>query len=441
MHIPQHLKERFSALGITALNPMQNTLVEKHKTHAFQQLLAPTGSGKTLAFLLAAFKSNVSNTVIIAPSRELCLQIQSVVKSFGFGVNTTALYGGHRIDYERSQLEAKPAWIIATPGRFLQHIQEKSLDYVSEYNLVLDEFDKMLEMGFHDDLQAILNSLGKPKSVILASATNIKLPDFIRFADYTVSDFRIKTENKQLNTFVVETNDDEKVLSLARLIQSIGNEATLVFCNHREAVERIYMHTQKMNIHSLMYHGGMDQFEREKALIQFRNKSAKILVCTDLASRGLDIPEIKNIVHYQLPKEHAAYIHRNGRTARMFADGNAYIIKAESDTLPEFIDSNNTISLDSLALLSDLDLLPEYTTLCISLGRRQKVSKGDVLGFFTKQINVDSASVGKIEVVDAYTFLAIKSKLTTKAIDLCKGKKIKGKSFKIYEEKKQSLTQ
>jgi len=441
MHIPQNLKERFSSLGITELNPMQIALIEKYKLNGFQQLLAPTGSGKTLAFLLAILNNNINRSVIIAPSRELCLQIQTVIKTFGFGVNTTALYGGHRIDYERLQLSAKPDWIVATPGRLLHHIEEKSLNYFSDYNLVLDEFDKMLEMGFHDDLQSILNVLGRPNSAILASATTIKLPEFIRFANYNITDYRSQTENKKLNTYLVETNDDEKVIRLARLLQSIGNEATLIFCNHREAVERIFAHTQDMNIHSLMYHGGMEQFEREKALIQFRNKSANILVCTDLASRGLDIPEIKNIIHYQLPREHAAYIHRNGRTARMFADGNAYVIKAESDSLPEFIDTFNSISLDVLPTLIDTDLMPKYTTVCISLGRRQKVSKGDILGFFTKQLNLDSASIGKIEIVDAYTFMAIGSALVPLTIELCKGKKIKGKSFKIFEEKKQSLTQ
>jgi superfamily II DNA/RNA helicase len=347
-------------LGIPAFNPMQVELIEKAESGQNLMLLSPTGSGKTLAFLIAvlnklSIKDRLVQAIIVAPSRELALQIEQVFRNMKSSYKVTCCYGGHDFQVEQNSLSEAPAVIIATPGRLADHINRKSFDASGVRMVVLDEFDKSLQMGFHDQLEVLFASLNKRQQHILTSATNQEtLPDFLPFKRLDKIDYLTSVSDPKLDLKLLHTNSTDKVDALMKLVASFNQEVCLIFCNHREAVERISMLFKSKNFEHGTFHGAMEQIDREKNLIRFRGGAHNVLISTDLASRGLDIPEIKHVVHYQLPPKEDAFIHRNGRTARMHAHGEAYLILADDETLPEYI----TETIETLPVPKTLKLPP-----------------------------------------------------------------------------------
>jgi superfamily II DNA/RNA helicase len=330
-------------LSIPEFNPMQVELIEKAEPGTNVMLLAPTGSGKTLAFLMAVVsklseKDKLVQAVIVAPSRELALQIEQVFRTMKTSFKVTCCYGGHDFQVEQNSLSEAPAVIIATPGRLADHISRKSFDPSGVRIVVLDEFDKSLQMGFHDQLEIIFKALNKRQQHILTSATNqTELPDFLPFKHIATLDYLTSVPNPKLELKLLHTESTDKVDALMKLVASFNQEVCLVFCNHRDAVERISALFKSKSFEHGTFHGAMDQIDREKNLIRFRGGAHNVLISTDLAARGLDIPEIKHVVHYQLPPNEEAFIHRNGRTARMHAHGEAYLILADDEKLPPYI--------------------------------------------------------------------------------------------------------
>jgi len=328
-------------LKITSLNEMQQASLAATGKGSDVVLLAPTGSGKTLGFLfplLNNLNANVKGVqaLVLVPSRELALQIEQVFKQMGTGFKVNCCYGGHAVKTERNNLEEPPAVLIGTPGRIAYHLRHENFDESPIHTLVLDEFDKALEFGFQQDMAYIIAKLLSLKQRILTSATAMdQIPDFTGVKKPVEIDFLKDVKvAPDLKLKKVLTTAADKLDTLFQLICKIGNKTTLIFCNHRETVDRISDLLIDKDLAHDIFHGGMEQDERERALLKFRNGSIKILITTDLASRGLDIPEVECIIHYQLPYTEDAFLHRNGRTARMNAKGTAYLVIADDEKYP-----------------------------------------------------------------------------------------------------------
>jgi len=434
-NISASIRATLSSMGITHLTPMQEEAQRVCLTPGDVILLSPTGSGKTLGFLLPLIQiidpaASGVQALILAPSRELSLQIEQVVRKTATGFKVTCCYGGHAIKTELNSLIEPPALLIGTPGRIADHIRRNSFDTRSVRTLVLDEFDKSLELGFQDDMEFIIGSLQHLHKRILTSATQSDVvPEFTGIRDPSTLNFLEKESSILLTTMQVDAEGKDKFEALFRLICKLGNAPTLVFCNHREAVDRICDLLNERGISSDAFHGGMEQEERERSLIKFRNNSHNLLVTTDLASRGLDIPEIQNIIHYQLPHTEAAFIHRNGRTARMHANGNAFLILSEEEYLPSFVDPN----IEKYELSGEMVVpeLPEWITLYISAGKKDKVNKIDIVGLLLQKGGLAKEELGKIDVLDKVSYAAVKREKAKITINLLRNQPLKKKKVKI----------
>lgn len=400
-------------LNFDGLKPMQQEMLDCIEPADDIVLLAPTGSGKTLGFLFPILTrlTNIQSTqaLIIAPSRELALQIEQVFKSLKTPFKVNCCYGGHSVKTELNNLLDAPHVLIGTPGRIADHFRRESIDPTTISTLVLDEFDKSLELGFEDDIKFITNETRYVRKQILVSATDLKeLPDYLNISDPTYVKSEGEKQNQgELSSYLLQASNDDKLEVLKDLIFKVGNEPTIIFCNHREAVERIGELLKSNHIPVGIFHGALKQEHRERELIKLRNKSSNILIATDLAARGIDIEAIKNIVHYQLPPKKDAYIHRNGRTARMEAAGNSFIILKLGEELPDFVDAS--IPKFNLAQQPDANLSTQYTTFYMGLGRKDKINKVDIVGLFYKKGGLKGNELGKIEVLDYCAFIAVQT--------------------------------
>ena len=428
-------------LGIEQLNEMQIAAEETILKTANNLLLSPTGSGKTLAFLLPIYQMlhdemNQVQCLILVPSRELGLQIEQVWKKMGTQHKVNVCYGGHSLETEIKNLSQPPAILIGTPGRIADHLERGSFSTDTIETLVLDEFDKSLQLGFHEQMSFIINRLPKLNKRILVSATSdIEIPKYTRVVNPTVLDFiPSETEKRNLTSKLVVSKDKDKLQALFNLICSLQSEQAIVFCNHRDAAERISDTLNEKGIYVTYYHGGMDQDERERALIQFRNGSVSYLITTDLAARGLDIPEMKHVIHYHLPLKEDEFTHRNGRTARMLSSGTAYILIHESEKKMDYLDY--TMSVLNVEHAITLPKAPEFQTIYISGGKKTKLNKIDIVGFFSQKGKLEKGDLGLIEVKDFVSFAAVKSKKVKELLLSIRDEKMKGKKFKIEVARK-----
>jgi superfamily II DNA/RNA helicase len=426
-----------SRLKIDSLNEMQLSAIKTIKENDNIILLAATGSGKTLAFLLPVIDllddTNIkTQALIVVPSRELALQIEQVFKKMGTDFKVTCCYGGHLRETEENNLVQPPALLIGTPGRLADHIRRGNITTDSIETIVLDEFDKSLELGFKEEMSFIIGSLQTLKKRILTSATeSIEIPAFIGLTDPVRLNFLSDT-NETPGGLAIQTllsDGKDKSDALFRLICFLGNKSTIVFCNHRESVERISIFLKENGITNVFYHGAMEQQERDSALCKFRNGTSNVLVTTDLASRGLDIPNIRYIIHYHLPHTEEIFIHRNGRTARMDASGTAILILSSEEKLPDYIPANaEKIVLPETTTLPEK---PKWSTLFIAAGKKDKVNKIDIVGFLSNKGKLKKEDIGLIEVKDFFSFAAVKKIKAGHTLELIKNEKIKNKKVKI----------
>ncbi len=424
-------------LSIAALNEMQVDVIEKATASSNLMLLAPTGSGKTLAFLIPLvnqLRPDVKKVqaLIVAPSRELSLQIEQVFRMMKTSFKVSCCYGGHSVKIEQNSLADAPAVVIGTPGRLADHISRKSFDASTIKLVVLDEFDKSLQMGFHKELIVIFEALNGKQRHLLTSATRMDVwPEFLPFAKPETLNYLKDEVESKLKLKLVRTNSTDKVETLMRLVAGFNQEVCLVFCNHRDAVERISGLLAQSKFEHGILHGAMEQIDREKNLIKFRGGAHNTLIATDLASRGLDIPEIRHVVHYQLPPQQEAFLHRNGRTARMHADGKAYLVLAIDETIPAYIDK----SIEEVKVSNKLRLPPPpaFACLYISAGKKDKISKGDIVGLLTKKGGLQSTDIGLIATLDYSSYVAVKRTLVDQVLAGIKNEKLKNIKVKIEE--------
>jgi len=422
-------------LSIPAFTEMQEEVITKAAHTENLLVLAPTGSGKTLSFLIPLIaklsnKSKEVQAIIVAPSRELSLQIEQVLRSMKASYKVSCVYGGHSVKIEQNSLSEAPAIIIGTPGRLADHVRRKSFDASYVKTIVLDEFDKSLQMGFHEELKAVFGALNGRQQFILTSATRLDpLPDFLPFKHIETLNYLKDEVDSKLKLKLINTRSVDKIETLLKLVARFNQEVCIVFCNHRDAVDRISALFTNSHFEHGILHGAMEQIDREKNLIKFRGGAHNVLIATDLASRGLDVPEIRHIVHYQLPLQQEAFIHRNGRTARMHANGDAYLILAEDEILPEYIDA----SVEEIKIGGKFELPqpPAYACLYISAGKKDKISKGDIVGLLTKKGGLQGDEIGLITTLDHASYASIKRSKVSKVLDAIKNEKLKGGKVKI----------
>lgn len=427
-------------LGIQ-LNPMQEeTMYAVLHGNKDVVVLSPTGSGKTLAYLMPLVqlidpKVDEPQLVVVTPGRELALQSTEVLKSMGTGLRTMACYGGRAaMDEHRVMNKVLPQVIFGTPGRLIDHLDKGNFSAEHVKYLVIDEFDKCLEMGFQDEMGRLIASLPYLERHFLLSATEAEeIPRFVHMGRVETIDYRMDEEQvpERIRIYQVKSPQKDKLETLAQLLLSLGDESSIVFLNYRDSVERTNEFLRSRGFATSAFHGGLEQHEREDALYKFSNGSANIFVSTDLGARGLDIPDIDNIIHYHLPECEDSYIHRVGRTARWEATGKAFFLLGPSEDIPSYVDAE----VEDYEIPSDLPApaKPRMATIYIGKGKKDKISKGDIVGYLCKIGQLQSSEIGKIDVKDRYAYVAVSRTKLKQVLKLTAGQKIKGIKTVIEE--------
>jgi superfamily II DNA/RNA helicase len=421
-------------LNIEALNEMQTATVEAiAKGNDDVVVLSPTGSGKTLAYLLPMTdKINCADDtiqmIVVVPGRELALQSANVANSMGCGVRAMAVYGGRpAMDEHRKMRQVKPHVIFGTPGRLNDHLLKQNILVESVRWLVIDEFDKCLAMGFHEEMRKLTETLHQVRQRVLLSATDAEsIPHFVNMRKTVRLNFLRDEElvPERVKIYTVKSPEKDKLETLYALLCELGDRSSIVFLNYRDSVERTDMFLRRRGFVTSAFHGGLDQRQREDAIFKFSNGSAHVLVATDLASRGLDIPDIDNIIHYHLPLGQDEYVHRVGRTARWQARGNAFFILAPEETVPDYIDAD--IQLHDIPQQLPPPPHPRMATVYIGKGKNDKISKGDIVGFLCKKGNLQKDEIGRVDVKERYAYAAVAFDKLSQVIRMTKGEKIKG---------------
>ena len=431
-------------LHIDCLNPMQQAVVDAYHREGDLIILSPTGTGKTLAFLLPLIQSLKHDclevqAIVLTPSRELALQIDSVVKKSNIPFKSLSCYGGKpTMEEHRVMKNIHPSLIIGTPGRINDHLNKQNISHETVRTLIIDEFDKCLEQGFLEEMQSIISQLpALSKRVLLSATDSLDIPLFLGIGkekrNVVKLDF-LSHENRlaeRLSIQRVLSPQKDKLDTLYNLLCSLGASTSLVFVNYRESVERVANYLKSKIVSCEAFHGGMEQIDRERALYKFRNRSCTVLISTDLASRGLDIAGVDNVIHYHLPSTMEVFTHRNGRTARWQAGGKSFLILRADETLPSYLKEDFPCFVWPEKI--PLPVKPQWSTLYIGKGKKNKLNKVDVVGFLYKKGRLSKEDIGLVDVHDHYSFVAIRRNKMKNMLALVQNEKIKGMKTLIEE--------
>lgn len=434
----QDIEARLRKAGIGTLLPLQEEMAAL-ALPARILLQAPTGSGKTIAFVIALLRrlgqhAGAVQALVVSPTRELATQIYHVLRPLAAPeYHTTPVYGGHDYTTEARSLAAMPDIVVGTPGRIVDHLQRGRLGLSGVHTLVIDEYDKALQLGFAEQMQVIMQRCRQVSTLVLTSATSGDIPDFVGGVDRTL-DYRRQSGEAiapAVETYRIISPTADKLETLGALTDSLGRRRTIVFVNHREAADRIFKYLGSRRSDVCLYHGGLDQQQRERAIILFDNGTCPLMVATDLAARGLDIAGVQAVIHYHLPADAEAFTHRNGRTGRMGAVGKAFAIISEKDAVPPF-----------MAGLSDAphgDIgggqVPPTATLYFNAGRKEKISRGDIVGFLIAKGGLQSQHVGRIDVKDHCAYVAVSAAMARQTVKAVEGQKIKNMRVRVTQLK------
>lgn len=444
--VSEQFMSKLARMGITRLNAIQCAVAETDAQVQRLMLLAPTGSGKTVAYAIALLRGmrpaapgQAPTALVLAPSRELAQQIYDVIRPLAAPkLKTVVVCGGRSAESEVTSLTSAtpPDIVIATPGRLLDHIARGTIIPRNIRRVVIDEYDKLLALGFERQMGDIMRRIGtRTDLLMLTSATEPpSLPPFI--ADRGTPTV-IRTDNDaaptrtRLTVMDVVSPERDKLDTLAVLVRELlaAGQTAMVFVNHRDAAERVVSGLGRRGVTAVLYHGGLEQHQREIAVAAFVSHAADVMVSTDLGARGLDIPDVGAVIHYHLPVDEAAYTHRNGRTARAGADGLAYIILGPTESLPPYIDTDHTHypaePADSTAIREP------YTLMYIDGGRRRKISRGDILGFATKDAGIPGDKVGHITIAPDYALVAVAAEYAQTLSQAARARRLKGQKVRI----------
>ena len=437
LQLNDYLRYALEKLAITSLTPMQEAALNTSREAKEVILLSPTGTGKTLAYLLPLIERlnegpACVQAMVIVPSRELALQIETVLKTMRLPWKAMSVYGGRAaMDEHRTMRGLQPTIIIGTPGRLNDHLEKGNIDATTISTLVIDEFDKCLELGFQSEMQQVIDKLPAVKHRYLTSATDMdELPTFTGMRRAVKLDYLSATENDaKVHTYIVHSESKDKLHTLYKLLCTFEDGQAIVFLNHREAVDRVATYLREQKLYFEAYHGGMDQEVRERALYKFRCGSSNVLISTDLAARGLDIPEVRHIIHYHMAGSEDAYIHRTGRTARWNAEGSSYLILHAEEHVPEYLAGQTEDYL--LPERAARPQAPQWSTLYIGKGKKDKINKVDIAGFLYKKGGLTREDVGPIDVHDYYAYVSVSRSKVRQLLTLIANEKIKGMKTRI----------
>jgi len=408
---------------------------------------AKTGSGKTISFGLGIFNNlNVSKfriqSIIMCPTRELATQVANTLKDlakYKHNIKILTLTGGVPYKPQVHSLTHQAHIIVGTPGRILKHLKEGNFSCDDINTLVLDEADRMLDMGFNDDIMDIIDYIPKMRQTMLFSAT---YPDTIDklsssiLLDPKVIEVESTHNENSISQEFYKVQEYQKLEVLPNLLDE-QYKTTIIFCNTRvQCNELADFLEDNFNIEVLVLHSDLEQKYRDETLIMFANKSFPIMIATDVASRGLDISDVDLVVNYDLPFDFEVYIHRIGRTARAGKDGCAISLVEDErvfDDLLEFLDKEFVLnSIEKTNSMKELNLISDYSTLYINGGKRHKLRAGDLLGALTAGIGIDKNDIGKIDILPTCSYVAIKNRSYEKAHKGLSNNRIKNKFYRVY---------
>ena len=409
---------------------------------------AKTGSGKTAAFAIGILhklevKTYRTQALVLCPTRELADQVSRELRLLARAIpntNILTLCGGKPMGPQLASLERNPHIVVGTPGRVLKHLGKGTLKPDALNMLVLDEADRMLDMGFHDDIMSIIEMTPQQRQTLLFSAT---YPDEIKEISHTIQidpvDIRVESlhDNKQIEQIFYEIQKGERTKTLVALLQHYRPESSVVFCNRKQQCQELADELWQQGFHAQALHGDLEQRERDQVLIQFANKSSSVLIATDVAARGLDIKDLEAVINFELSPDPEIHIHRIGRTGRAGNAGLALSLfmasEAKKVTAIEGFQNSpvRTDKAGSLKTREGFRLSPPMVTLCINGGRKNKVRAGDILGALTANTELQGKQIGKIDISDTHAHVAVERPVAKQALKILAEGKIKGHRFRV----------
>ena len=442
----QNLKD----LGYVTMTPIQKECLPLALAGRDLIAKAKTGSGKTAAFGLPLLLNlNVSSmriqSIVLCPTRELAEQVSGELRRlarFAHNIKIVTLCGGTRFVPQCISLEHGAHIIVGTPGRILQHLQEKTINFEHVKTLVLDEADRMLDMGFYEDIEKIIAKMPHKRQTLLFSATFPK--EIEQMCNEVQTDaIRVSIEEEahtspNITQICYSVEEYEKEEALKGVLLEHDAKSVIIFCKTKVGVAELQSYLVDEGFDALSLHGDLEQIDRDEHLLLFANGSAQILVATDLASRGLDIKDVEMVINYELPQTMEIYTHRIGRTGRMGKEGLAvsFVTPKEESFFEELKEANFNFVCKAISELNPSRTTPQkalYITLCIDGGKKQKVRAGDILGTLTKDLGLEGSVIGKIDILEKYAYVAILRDYADKAFNGLCSTTIKNRRFKIWK--------
>jgi len=435
--LPQEMLTNLEQLGYHDMTAIQEKALPYILEKSDLIAQAKTGSGKTAAFGIGLLlKIDVSKfhpqSLIIAPTRELAEQVAKELRKlarFKHNIKILTLYGGTPMRHQITSLEHGAHIIVGTPGRIRDHLSKDTLNLRFIHTVVLDEADRMLDMGFSEEIDKILFATPKTRQTLLFSAT---FTDTIKTLCHNVTQDakEVKVDayhdSSNIEEIYYEVNKGHKFEGLIKVLQHHKPSSAIVFCNMKLDVDDVAANLQDAGFSALGLHGDLEQVDRDETLLRFANKSCAILVATDVAARGLDIPDVDVVINYDLPRNDETYTHRIGRTGRAGKSGKALSLTTYK------VDNVTSISIHDLDVDPTIMITSKMQTLCIQGGKKQKLRAGDILGALTSKKSIEGGSIGKIDLFPFYAYVAVEKQVAKRALSLLLSEKIKGKKFKAW---------
>ena len=440
--------DNLSSLNYLSMTPIQEQSLPTILSGKDIIAQAKTGSGKTAAFGIGLLHNlDVANyqtqALILCPTRELADQVATELRHLARTMANTkilTLCGGKPIGPQLASLDHQPHIVVGTPGRILKHLEKSSLLTDHTNMLVLDEADRMLDMGFHDEIMRVISFVPEKRQTLLFSAT---YPRSIKNISQAIQNDPVNIQLESLHDatkikqYFFEVQNNQRISALVTLLKHYKPGSCLIFCNTKQQCHDLSNEVKKQGFYALALHGDLEQKDRDQALVRFSNQSISILIATDVAARGLDIKDLHAVINYELSQDPEVHIHRIGRTGRADKEGLALSLftPAEAGRV-NAIESYQKkpaeiMSLDSIEANDDRIIKPKMTTLLIHCGRKNKIRAGDVLGALTATSEISGDQIGKIKIFDKITYVAVYRDISHQALAILLDGKIKGRNYRV----------